>query len=90
VKRILFLKSFSLEKKLLFKFFKKKKKINKSDKICLDLLKKLKIVNKSSNKLKILGSGEVKEKINIETDLLSKSAKLKLEKIGAGVQLLKK
>ena len=71
-------------------FFIEKKKINKSDKICLDLLKKLKIVNKSSNKLKILGSGEVKEKINIETDLLSKSAKLKLEKIGAGVQLLKK
>ena len=71
-------------------FFIEKKKINKSDKICLDLLKKLKIVNKNSNKLKILGSGEVKEKINIETDLLSKSAKLKLEKIGAGVQLLKK
>ena len=71
-------------------FFIEQKKINKSDKISLDLLKKLKIINKNSNKLKILGSGEVKEKINVETDLLSKSAKLKLEKIGAAVQLLKK
>ena len=71
-------------------FFIEKKKINKSDKISLDLLKKLKIINKNSNKLKILGSGEVKEKINVETDLLSKSAKLKLEKIGAAVQLSKK
>ena len=71
-------------------FFIEQKKINKSDKISLDLLKKLKIINKNSNKLKILGSGDVKEKINIETDLLSKSAKLKLEKIGAVVQLIKK
>ena len=71
-------------------FFIEQKKISKSDKISLDLLKKLKIINKNSNKLKILGSGEVKEKINVETDLLSKSAKLKLEKIGAAVQLSKK
>ena len=71
-------------------FFIEQKKISKSDKIGLDLLKKLKIINKNSNKLKILGSGEVKEKINVEADLLSKSAKLKLEKIGAVVQLLKK
>ena len=71
-------------------FFIEQKKISKSDKISLDLLKKLKIINKNSNKLKILGSGEVKEKINVEADLLSKSAKLKLEKIGAVVQLLKK
>tara|TARA_Y100000590_G_scaffold463774_1_gene631354 strand:- start:1 stop:456 length:456 start_codon:yes stop_codon:yes gene_type:complete len=71
-------------------FFIEKKKINKSDKISLDLLKKLKIINKNSNKLKILGSGEVKEKINVETNLLSKSAKIKLEKIGAAVQLSKK
>ena len=71
-------------------FFIDQKKINKSDKISLDLLKKLKIINKNSNKLKILGSGDVKEKINVETDLLSESAKLKLEKIGAAVQLLKK
>ena len=67
--------------------FIEQKKINKSEKISLDLLKKLKIINKNSAKLKILGFGEVKEKINIEADLFSKSAKIKLEKIGGTFQL---
>ena len=69
--------------------FIEQKKINKSEKISLDLLKKLKIINKNSIKLKILGFGEVKEKINIVADLFSKSAKIKLEKIGGTFQLLK-
>ena len=69
--------------------FIEQKKINKSEKISLNLLKKLKIINKNSIKLKILGFGEVKEKINIEADLFSKSAKIKLEKIGGTFQLLK-
>ena len=69
--------------------FIEQKKINKSEKISLDLLKKLKIINKNSIKLKILGFGEVKEKINIVADLFSKSAKLKLEKIGGTFQLSK-
>ena len=67
--------------------FIEQKKINISEKISLDLLKKLKIINKNSIKLKILGFGEVKEKINIEADLFSKSAKIKLEKIGGAFQL---
>ena len=69
--------------------FIEQKKINISEKISLDLLKKLKIINKNSIKLKILGFGEVKEKINIEADLFSKSAKMKLEKIGGTFQLSK-
>ena len=69
--------------------FIEQKKINISEKISLDLLKKLKIINKNSIKLKILGFGEVKEKINIEADLFSKSAKIKLEKIGGTFQLSK-
>jgi|TARA_B110000263_G_scaffold247616_1_gene260815 large subunit ribosomal protein L15 len=69
--------------------FIEQKKINKSEKISLDLLKKLKIINKNSIKLKILGFGEVKDKINIEADLFSKSAKIKLEKIGGTFQLSK-
>ena len=69
--------------------FIEQKKINKSEKISIDLLKKLKIINKNSIKLKILGFGEVKEKINIEADLFSKSAKIKLEKIGGTFQLSK-
>ena len=69
--------------------FLEQKKINTSEKINLDLLKKLKIINKNSIKLKILGFGEVKEKINIVADLFSKSAKIKLEKIGGTFQLSK-
>ena len=69
--------------------FIEQKKINKSEKISLDLLKKLKIINKNSIKLKILGFGEVKEKINIEADLFSKSAKIKLEKIGGTLSIIK-
>ena len=71
-------------------FFIEQKKINKSEKINLDLLKKLKIINKNLINLKILGSGEIKDKINIEADLFSKSAKMKLEKIGGIFQLSKK
>ena len=71
-------------------YFIDKNKIKKSDKISLTLLKTLKIINKNTKQLKILGSGDVKEKVNIEANLLSKSAKEKLEKIGGTVQLLKK
>ena len=53
------------------------------------LLKKLKLINKNSKKLKILGTGEMKNKINIEADLASKSAIEKLEKIGGSIQLKK-
>ena len=54
-----------------------------------DSLKKLNLINKNSRKLKILGFGEVKNKINIEADLASKSAIEKLEKIGGSIQLKK-
>mgnify|MGYP006135536077 CR=1 FL=1 len=65
------------------------KTINSSDIINTELLKKLKLINKNSQKLKILGSGEIKEKINIEADMISKSAKEKLEKAGSTVKLKK-
>ena len=45
--------------------------------------------DKNSIKLKILGSGEIKSKINIEADHASKSAIEKLEKAGGSVQLKK-
>ena len=66
-----------------------KKNIKISDTITSDLLKKLKLINKNAIKLKILGSGELKDKINIEADLASKSAVEKLEKIGGSIQLKK-
>jgi len=42
-----------------------KKNINPNEILNSDLLKKLKLINKNSKKLKILGTGEVKNKINI-------------------------
>jgi large subunit ribosomal protein L15 len=54
-----------------------------------ELLKKLKLINKNSQKLKILGTGEIKVKINIEADLISKSAMEKLEKVGCTARLKK-
>ena len=65
------------------------KTIKASDVLNSDLLKKLKIINKNSTKLKILGTGEIKVKINIEANLASKSAIEKLEKIGGSIQLKK-
>ena len=64
-------------------------KLKTGDTLNSSLLKKLQLINKNSIKLKILGSGEIKSKINIEADLASKSAVLKLEKIGGSIQLKK-
>ena len=66
-----------------------KKTIKTSDILNSELLKKLKLINKNTNKLKILGSGEIKVKVNIEADLASKSAVEKLEKIGGSLQIKK-
>ena len=66
-----------------------KNNIKKNEVINSNLLKKLKLINKNSDRLKILGSGDIKDKINIEADLASKSAVEKLEKIGGSLQLKK-
>ena len=71
-------------------YFIEKNSINNTDKINLDLLKKLNIVNKNSKKLKILGSGKIKNKVIIEANFFSKSAKDKLEKTGGTAQILNK
>ena len=64
--------------------------INQDIQIDIEILKKEKIINKSSDKIKILGKGEIKSKINLNVDSISKSAKEKLEKIGATVNLKQK
>ena len=66
-----------------------KKKINNNDILNSELLKKLNLINKNSSVLKILGTGEIKVKINIEADSASKSAIEKLEKIGGSIQIKK-
>ena len=66
------------------------KKIIKSNEILnLKLLIKLKIINKNSQFLKILGNGNIKDKISVEVDFISKSAKEKLEKNGGSIQISK-
>ena len=70
--------------------FIQSKKINPSDKIDLALLKKLNIVKKKYKKLKVLGNGDVKEKLNIEVNYLSNSAKTKLEKLGSNIKIINK
>ena len=55
--------------------------------INIDSLKKVKILNKSITKFKVLGNGEIKNKIEIEVDFISKSAKEKIEKLGGKINI---
>ena len=66
------------------------KRINSVNKIDLETLKKTNIISKTYNKIKILGSGEIKEKIVLNVDYVSKSAQEKLKKVGGTVNLKKK
>ena len=61
------------------------KKLNNDDIINLKSLIKNKIFSKSYSSLKILGTGEVKNKVSIEANYISKNAKIKLEKNGSSV-----
>ncbi len=65
-------------------------KIKSDSKIDIEVLKKAKVINKNFKKIKILGSGEIKKKIDINADYFSKSAEEKLKKIGSTVNLTKK
>ena len=66
-----------------------KKKIKANEKINLELLKKLNLVSGKFNKIKILGSGDLKDKIDIEANYVSKSLKEKLDKTGSAVKIIK-
>jgi len=57
--------------------------------INLSNLQKSKLINKKYEGIKILGSGEIKEKFNFEVNYVSKSAKDKIEKLGGKVTLIK-
>ena len=65
------------------------KKITPNNKVNLSSLQKSKLVNKKYRKLKLLGSGDIKEKFDIEVNFISKSAKEKIEKSGGKVILIK-
>ena len=70
--------------------FVEQKKINVEESLDLKLLQNKKIVSKKYEKLKILGSGEIKNKINLTVNFVSKQAKEKIEKIGGKLTLIKK
>ena len=69
--------------------FIKNKKIKAQDEINIKILTEKKLINKKYNKLKILGNGEIKDKLKIKTDFISESAKSKIEKAGGVITLLK-
>ncbi|HIF61375.1 MAG TPA: 50S ribosomal protein L15 [Candidatus Pelagibacter sp.] len=66
-----------------------KKNISTDQKLNLSVLQKNKQINKKYNKLKLLGSGEIKGKLNVEVNYISSSAKSKIEKAGGTVTLIK-
>ena len=70
--------------------FISKGKLNTKILINLNELKKNKIVKNKINKIKLLGNGDIKDKINLEVDFISKSAKEKIEKNGSSIKLTTK
>ena len=60
-----------------------------NSKINLANLQKTKFINKKYKRLKLLGSGDLKKKFDIELNSISKSAKEKIEKLGGKVILIK-
>ena len=70
--------------------FISKGKLNTKILINLNELKKKKILKNKINKIKLLGNGDIKDKINLEVDFISKSAKEKIEKNGSSIKLTTK
>ena len=66
-----------------------KKKIKNNETINLTLLKKVKLISNNCLKLKILGNGELKDKITLEVDFISKSVKDKLDKTDSILKIKK-
>ena len=61
------------------------KKINQDTIINISELQKIKLLKKNHTKIKILGNGELKNKIKLEVDFISKAAKKKVEDVGGSV-----
>ena len=69
--------------------FLKNKKIKIQDEISIKNLSEKKLIGKKYSKLKILGKGDIKEKLKITTDFISKSARSKIEKAGGSINVSK-
>ena len=68
--------------------FIESKRIKSSEKIDIKYLHSSKIIKKKYEKIKILGQGEIKDKLNLEVHYLSNSAKEKLSKNGSTIKIL--
>ena len=71
------------------KIFEKNKNVLKNS-LDLKILKDKNLVNKRYLKLKILGTGDIKENIEINANFASKQAIQKIEKAGGKLNILKK
>jgi large subunit ribosomal protein L15 len=67
-----------------------KSKNNITKTLDLKILKEKKLVNKKYLKLKILGTGVIKNNIEISADFASKQALSKIEKAGGKISIIKK
>ena len=67
----------------------KTKKVITDRKVNLSIWQKSKLINKKYKKLKLLGSGEISEKFDVEVNFISNSAREKIEKLGGKVSLIK-
>tara|TARA_Y100001970_G_C14146255_1_gene809990 strand:+ start:328 stop:789 length:462 start_codon:yes stop_codon:yes gene_type:complete len=67
----------------------KNKKINIQDEISIKNLSEKRLISKKYDKLKILGKGDISSKLKIRTDFISKSARVKIEKIGGSINIVK-
>ena len=67
----------------------KKKRILPNKKINLPNLQESKLIRNKYKKLKLLGSGDIKEKFDVEVNFISNSAKEKIEKLGGKVTMIK-
>ncbi len=67
-----------------------RKIFSSSETINLKNLKEKKILNKKYSMLKILAKGELKAKIDISANFISKQAQSKIEKLGGKINLIKK
>ena len=65
------------------------KKIKLDNSLDLKILQTKNIISKKYDKLKILGNGELKNKVNLSANFVSKQAKEKIEKVGGKLTLLK-
>ena len=63
--------------------------LSPNEKVILNVLKKSNLINKNYKKIKILGNGELKNKIDLHADFISKSAKVKIANVGGTINIKK-